>query len=41
MEDNKYKVIVSTKEKQMLGAHIRFLAQSNKDAAKEKKEGNN
>ena len=38
MEDNiKYKVIISDRAKIMLGNHIRFMAQVNKDAAKEKK----
>jgi plasmid stabilization system protein ParE len=37
MEEKKYKVIVSEKAKQMLGMHIRFMAQVNKDAAKETK----
>ena len=38
MEDNiKYKVIISDRERRMLGNHIRFMAQVNKDAAKEKK----
>ena len=38
MEDNiKYKVIISDRAKRMLGNHIRFMAQVNKDAAKEKK----
>ena len=35
-EDKKYKVIISDKAKRMLGLHIRFLAQSNKEAAKSK-----
>ena len=40
MEDNiKYKVINSERAKRMLGNHIRFMAQVNKDAAKEKKKG--
>ena len=40
MEDNiKYKVIISDRAKRMLGNHIRFMAQVNKDAAKEKKKG--
>lgn len=34
MTDTKYKVIVSDKAKQMLGMHIRFIAQVNKEAAK-------
>ena len=38
MADNKtYKVIVSDRAKQMLGIHIRFMAQVNKDAARDKK----
>ena len=37
MTDTKYKVIVSDKAKQMLGMHIRFIAQVNKEAAKKKK----
>ena len=38
MADNKtYKVIVSDRAKQMLGTHIGFMAQVNKDAAREKK----
>lgn len=37
MSDRKYKVIVSARAKQMLGAHIRFLAQVDRKAAKEKK----
>ncbi|MGN1111769.1 MAG: type II toxin-antitoxin system RelE/ParE family toxin [Acutalibacteraceae bacterium] len=36
-EKQRYKVIVSDRAKQMLGAHIRFLAQVNKEAAAEKK----
>lgn len=32
-----YRVIVSDKAKRMLGTHIRFLAQVNKQAAQEKK----
>ena len=32
-ETQKYKVIVSARTKRMLGAHISFLAQVNKDAA--------
>ena len=40
MEGNiKYKVIISDRAKRMLGNHIRFMAQVNKDAAKEKKKG--
>ena len=34
----KYKVIVSDRAKRMLGTHIRFMAQVNKDAAKTKKQ---
>ena len=37
MADKKYKVIVSDRTKRMLGAHIRFMAQVNKDAASTKK----
>lgn len=38
MADNKtYKVIVSDRAKQMLGIHIRFMAQVNKDATRDKK----
>ena len=37
MTDKKYKVIVSDRAKRMLGAHIRFMAQVNKDAAGTKK----
>lgn len=37
MSNQKYKVIVSDRAKQMLGAHIHFIAQINKEAAKEKK----
>ena len=37
MSDKKYKVIVSDRSKRMLGTHIRFMAQVNKDAAKAKK----
>lgn len=36
-EYKKYKVIVSDKAKQMLGTHIRFIAQINKEAAVSKK----
>ena len=32
-----YKVIVSDRAKQMLGTHIRFMAQVNKDAVRDKK----
>ncbi|WP_448864373.1 hypothetical protein [Dorea sp.] len=39
MADNKrYKVIVSDRAKRMLGTHIRFMAQANKQAAVAKKE---
>ena len=38
MSDKKYKVIVSDKAKRMLGTHIRFMAQVNKDAVKTKKQ---
>ena len=37
MTDKKYKVIVSDRAKQMLGTHIRFMAQVNKEAAIAKK----
>ena len=37
MTDKKYKVIVSDRAKRMLGAHIRVMAQVNKDAASTKK----
>lgn len=33
----KYRVIVSDKAKRMLGTHIRFMAEVNKEAAKTKK----
>lgn len=33
----KYKVIVSDRAKRMLGVHIRFMAQVNKEAAAAKK----
>ena len=36
-ERRKYKVIVSDRAKQMLGVHIRFLAQVDKDVARNKK----
>ena len=36
-ERRKYKVIVSDRAKQMLGVHIRFLAQVDKDDARNKK----
>ena len=38
MSDKKCKVIVSDRAKRMLGTHIRFMAQVNKDAAKAKKQ---
>lgn len=37
MADKKYKIIISDRAKRMLGTHIRFLAQVNKDAAIAKK----
>ena len=37
MADKKYRVIVSEREKRMLGTHIRFVAQVNKEAAIAKK----
>ena len=36
-ENKKYKVIVSDRAKRMLGMHIRFIAQVNKEAAATKK----
>ena len=36
--NSKYKVIVSDRAKRMLGTHIRFMAQVNKEAAAKKKE---
>ena len=36
-DSKKYKVIVSDRAKRMLGTHIRFMAQVNKQAAVEKK----
>lgn len=36
-ESKKYKVIVSDRAKRMLGMHIRFMAQVNKEAAAAKK----
>lgn len=36
-EKKKYKVIVSDRAKRMLGTHMRFMAQVNKDAAAAKK----
>ena len=38
MSDKKYKVIVSDRTKRMLGTHICFMAQVNKDASKVKKQ---
>lgn len=38
MSDKKYKVIVSDRAKRMLGTHIRFMVQVNKDVAKTKKQ---
>ena len=35
--DSKYRVIISDRAKRMLGEHIRFLAQVNKEAAAAKK----
>ncbi len=37
-DSKKYKVIVSDRAKRMLGTHIRFMAQVNKQAAAVKKE---
>ena len=37
VSNSKYKVIVSDRAKRMLGLHIRFMAQVNKEAAAEKK----
>ena len=37
MADKKYKVIVSDRAKRMLGTHIHFMAQVNKEAAAAKK----
>lgn len=37
-KNQKYKVIVSDRAKQMLGAHIRFLAKVNKEASRRTKE---
>ena len=37
VSNNKYKVIVSDRAKRMLGTHIRFMAQVNKQAAEAKK----
>jgi plasmid stabilization system protein ParE len=36
-EQKKYRVIVSDRAKRMLGTHVRFIAQVNKEAAKAKK----
>lgn len=36
-EGKKYKVVVSDRAKRMLGTHIHFMAQVNKEAAKAKK----
>ena len=38
--NSKYKVIVSDRAKRMLGTHIRFMAQVNKEAAAAKKKEN-
>ena len=38
MSDKKYKVIVSDRAKRMLGTHICFMAQVNKDVVKAKKQ---
>ena len=37
-QNRKYKVVVSDRAKRMLGAHIRFMAQVNKEAAAGEKE---
>lgn len=37
VQSSKYKVIVSDRAKRMLGTHIRFMAQVNKEAAAAKK----
>ena len=37
MADKKYRVIVSERAKRMLGTHVRFVAQVNKEAAIAKK----
>ena len=37
IENKRYKVIVSDRAKRMLGTHIRFMAQVNKEAAAAKK----
>lgn len=36
--DKVYKIIISERAKRMLGTHIRFMAQVNKDAARQKKQ---
>lgn len=36
-EEKKYNVVVSDRAKRMLGTHIRFMAQVNKEAAAKKK----
>ncbi|HHV13649.1 MAG TPA: type II toxin-antitoxin system RelE/ParE family toxin [Clostridiales bacterium] len=36
-ENKRYKIIVSDRAKQMLGMHIRFMAQVNKETAEKKK----
>ena len=36
-ESQRYRVIISDRAKRMLGTHIRFMAQVNKDAASAKK----
>lgn len=36
-ESKRYKVIVSDRAKRMLGTHIRFMAQVNKEAAAAKR----
>lgn len=38
MGEEKYNVIISDKAKRMLGMHIRFIAQVDKEAAKSKKQ---
>ena len=38
VSNSKYKVIVSDRTKRMLGTHIRFMAQVNKQTAAKKKE---
>lgn len=38
MAEEKYNVIISDKAKKMLGTHIRFMAQVDKEAAKRKKQ---